>query len=296
MEISELSKLISLYVTGSLTEQERRTVEEALAGSDELRKEIEFWKLAQHPARSYDPTHLSAEAIVSYAEGRIMGQERIALETHLQQCADCQHDLEIIRETYPTEESIVDEGRYPAEVRVPELFKEFFKTLKTVYPIPAAVLIVLCVLVLVLPLSHRKQNVPSVAVQTPPTQTRAVELFLEYSTQLRSSGTLQLPTLRIPTDTVRVTIVLSVPRSLDSVRYRIEVISPLGAAATVRDLVKPLPSGDGLDHLSVDMSSEFFQTEGEYRVRATEQLPVGVGLTPESHQYPFVVSLFPPRK
>lgn len=296
MEISEVSKLIPLYVAGSLTEQERRTVEEGLAGSDELRKELEFWKKAQHPARSYDPTHPSAETIVDYVEGRMASPERVAFEAHLQACTECQHDLEIIRETYPAKESIFDEGRYAAEVRVPELFREFLETLKTVYPIPAAVLIVLCVLVIVLPLSNRKQNVPSVPVQTPPAQTRAVELFLEYSQQLRSSGKLQLPTLRIPTDTVRMTIVLSVPHSLDSVRYRIEVISPFGVAATVRDSVKPLPSGEGLDRLTVDISSEFFQTEGEFRVRTTEQLPTGVSLTPESHQYPFVVSLSPPRK
>jgi len=50
METSQVSRLLPLYVAGSATDEERRAVEEALSGSEELREELEFWKHVQHPA------------------------------------------------------------------------------------------------------------------------------------------------------------------------------------------------------------------------------------------------------
>src|SRR5438093_233113 len=123
MESSELSKLIPLYVAGSLSEPERQAVEEALVASAELRTELAFWKQAQYVTSSYDPNHPSAEAIVKYAEGKLIGADRLAFEAHLNQCADCRQELEVIRETYPAEESTIEERAYTGEVSVLELFK-----------------------------------------------------------------------------------------------------------------------------------------------------------------------------
>lgn len=287
MEISEVSKLIPLYVAGSLSDQERRAVEEALAGSAELRKELEFWKQAQIAARLYDPTHPSAEAIVNYAEGKVAGQEHLTLELHLQQCADCRHELEIVRETYPVAESMIDERRSTDEVNVLELFREFFRTIRTGYLMPASVLVVLGVFLVVV--LYRTAQVPD-AVAPRVQEPKLIALVLDYTTQLRSTGKQQLTRLIVPDTIDAVSLTLRIPRSIEAARYAVEFTPPSGLISYTQDSINASQYDESLDQITAIIKRSYFRSTGTYRVRVTERLPSVSALTSESYLYSFVVA------
>lgn len=288
MDLSELRKLLPFYVAGTLSETEKRAVGKALSESAELRDELKFWRKAQLPARAYSVAHPSAKEILDYVEGRSTESERGTFERHVQACFDCQNEIALIRETYP--KALHQEQRSGIRsLGIREMLKEFSRSLKNRYVVSFAVVTAVFCAALVYFFWGREETVPSIA-QRPPTQVqRRVELLLEYSPQVRSYQQDQQPRLN-PSGFDFVECAIYVPRSIESVRYSVSLISPLGVTTKFSDSPKPLHHNESLDMIHISIETSYFSEQGEYRLVATEQLPSFSGLTPESHVYSFVVA------
>ena len=287
----ELSTLLPLYAAGSLSGTEKERVEEALKASGELTEELEFWKGILDSARSYDPAHPPAEAIVEYSEGTVAGPELARVRTHVNTCLDCQHELEILRETYQEESSTVDEKRLTVEVRLPDLFREFFRTIRTVYAAPAAAFVFLCVMIAVL-LSFPKREPPPVVTSLPPVVTgQHQSLVLEYVPKLRSTSGTRKPTLVLSSDVTVVDVTVFLPRSMDSVRYSLSLKLPSKEIISIPGSLTPAHRDKNLDSVHTSLPGDLFDMVGEFKLVAAESLPPSAHMTPEVHEYPFVVSL-----
>ena len=75
MTVNEIRELLPFFAANSLQAAERDAVEEALENSEELRKELEFWRHAKHAtlinAETRAEGHVSSVQIVDYARGAI---------------------------------------------------------------------------------------------------------------------------------------------------------------------------------------------------------------------------------
>lgn len=93
MDMHSVRDLLPFYVNGTLTPEERRLVDEALAASEELHEDLLFWQRAAstlHEAQG----HLTAARIVERAQGRTPNSDRAAQDRHLEVCPDCRDLLE----------------------------------------------------------------------------------------------------------------------------------------------------------------------------------------------------------
>ena len=287
----ELSTLLPFYASGSLSGAEKERVEEALKAFGELNEEFEFWKGILDSARSYDPAHPPAEEIVEYSEGTVAGPALARVRAHVDTCQECQHELEILRETYQEESSTVDEKRLTVEVRLPDLFREFFRTIRTVYAAPAAAFVLLCVVIAAL-LSIPKREPPPVVASLPPVVTgQHQSLVLEYVPKLRSTSGTRKPTLVLSSDVTVVDVTVFLPRSMNSVRYSLSLKLPSKEIISIPGSLTPAHRDENLDTVHTSLPRDLFDMVGDFKLVAAESLPRSAHMTPEVHEYPFVVSL-----
>ena len=278
MNLSELRKLIPFYAANTLGPKEKKAVEKELVRSKELGKELKFWQQAQHTAISNSKYlgqgHLTPEAIVDYAEGKIeSNQTKISMEKHFQQCAECQQELDIIKQTYPAPQ--------PARVKktgLIEILSGFTKKIKVGYAIPIAAIAIVLAIIIISDLSGPRLHYAA--------------LVLEYRQQVRGGTPTELPTVVYEAGLTSVRTTIFVPHSgIQATRYALSLLSPSGILTQLPDTLNPSAYTNELDTLGATLSGNLFVNEGSYQVIVHEILPATVeGLTPEEYRYPFVVS------
>ena len=101
---NDIVDLIPLLVQGKLSEAEKRIVTEQIEKSPELQQELEFWQ-GIHAIRRELPryefsAHLLPEVLDRLAQGKInqLSAEYSEIAKHLQQCAACGEDVEMLRQ------------------------------------------------------------------------------------------------------------------------------------------------------------------------------------------------------
>jgi hypothetical protein len=289
MKTSPLSELLPLYVAGSLSDNDRRRVEAGLQTSPLLREELAFWQGVQHPARAHDPAHVSAEAMVSYAESTMPAAARSSVEAHLENCLSCRHELEIIRKTYDLTGQAPN-GHRPGEERgVWKLSRDFIRTLRRPYAIPATVTVLVAALVLSILVLDRREQPPVTTSRTNTPVLHRHALLLEYVPQLRATHNGNPVKLLLSPEDEIVEISIMVPRSVDSVRYSLALLLPSGKEVRIPELFSPSRHGEDLDSIGFSLHRSRFSSDGRYGVLATEVLPKNTRLTPESYEYSFEV-------
>lgn len=285
MEISEIKKLIPFYVAGTLDEVERKLVENALKESKELQKEVEFWLKAQaiveYHSQFYQEGHLTPEQIVIAAESGIKSIQTAHpdLIRHLQECEHCRHDVEMIKSTYPVEET----------VSIPKKHQEYLRTgyvgrfkFADVFAAAAVILIIVTFFFT----DFNKQKIPSIP------QEHYANLILSYNQSTRGDASTEIPILALDSNTTRINIVVYVPHSeIDSLRYAVAISLPSGADITISNELLPSRFDSTFDTIRFEVGREFFKTvPTKYRLTLSEILPPSKSyLTPESYIFTFCV-------
>jgi hypothetical protein len=253
-------------------------VERDLANSEELKKELKFWRQAQHTAISSSKYlgqgHLTPEVIVDYAEGKIeSNQTKISMENHFQQYADCRQELDMIKQTYPA-----PQPARASRSNLIDLVSRFTKPIKIGYAVPIAAITIVLAIVILSDLSG-----PPVHYAT---------LLLEYHQQIRGGTPTELPTVMYEAGLASVHTTIFVPHSgIQATRYALSLLSPSGVLTQLADTLNPSAYTNELDTLGATLSGKFFVNEGSYQVIVPEILPPTVeGLTPEEYRYSFVIS------
>lgn len=94
----ECQQLVAWYPTSSLSDAERRQVEEHAGGCAECSKLLEFASDFKNKLVATAASHPAADSLVAYAENcdGMEPSERAAVEVHLGVCGECQSEVEML--------------------------------------------------------------------------------------------------------------------------------------------------------------------------------------------------------
>ncbi len=263
----ELRQLIPFFVAGTLDDEERRAVEQAVTEEPSFKEDLSFWQSAATAVRgqaTYAAAgHPSSELLVCHAEGREIADEGTAraLEEHITTCTRCRKELAMIQASLDVRAQHRD--RIPARVRL--------------WPRLAAAAVVLLVGALVLTRWLDRE--------TRPTYTLAP---LEST---RSLDPAALPVVVIPATMDSVEFRLSIPAvDVAELTYRVRLASPLTYDIwSIADFVL-LEYDDQTDQILVVLDiATAFPLDADYQFEVEEIVPAGAGLLPETYFYVFRV-------
>ena len=255
MTSEEVKELLPLYLTNKLTPDERRSVEEALQSSQELKKVLRNLKHIQHAVlleeKYATENHPTSEEIVFYAERQGLDPtRRLEIGKHIQACNDCCEELNMILKTFPEPE--------PSPLRkIAQRFAEVSSQLATIatrpaFAIPAVVVAALCVFLLT----------------RPPHGINTTIRVLEYEETYRGPEAGPLPNLTFSADTTQAKIMLLLFHNPTLPRYVIRITSPSGVSTTLPDTVLSGRYNDRRDSTSVGLDQSLFGVGGVYTFTA----------------------------
>ena len=288
MNIDDLRLLLPFFVGGTLGPEERQEVEEALKTSDELRKELEFWKRAKtavanrvaHAAAG----HLTPEQIVDRAMGVGTGDEVLAMDQHLQSCAQCSEEFHRVKESLDIHEAVK-----------PSLFERILgivRAVRLVYAVPALTVVIAFV---VFYFSKTEKEPPGSPVASVPGASIAVApavdtalLWLTYEPEMRSASHHSLPTLALGEGEKHLRVFVAIPQNkVSGIHYRIIVTSPGRKIYRLQESPQRYTFGGGHDSLQFVLSREFLPPAGKtMTVTISELLPPTLrSLSPEEYRF-----------
>lgn len=213
MEKSELLDLIPLYVTGKVSDDQKAAIENELPHSKELREEFAFWRSAQVAAKNAAANlaegHLRSEQIVDYARGAVLNpKEGLEIELHLQACASCREDYEIVKPSF--DNKVILLPRRPVHER---LRRGLQTMLRPAYAVSALAVMIVCVIVF-----RDRLFEPS---------ERPVYFALQFQLQDRSANSSEIPTLALDkrVDVIRMSV--PIPRAtIPPMHYSLALSTP----------------------------------------------------------------------
>jgi anti-sigma-K factor RskA len=292
MDHQTIQELLPFYVNGTLGEEDRKAVEDALASSADLRRELRFWELSAGAcAAASERTregHLSARQIVERARGTITSADLPALDHHLLICRECADLVERVRGSFEAEP--VNEPRLPWKGRTRWSWRL------------AAAASVAAVAVIMVVVFTRQDPAPPDHANGPGTHTLPApgdgiaSLTLTYQPRLRSANA-HAPTLLTlhGTDTV-VRLSIAVPHNaVEGIRYSVEAGSRSGGRTRIAGNLPRWRSGTLYDTLAVDVAPELLLQSGtKVQLTVRELLsPDMSGLTPEEYVFDLAIDRVP---
>ncbi len=288
MTKQELEELLPLYVNGRLDDRMRKKVEDALAESPQAREALRYWKEIAHISILDDThkmtSHPTAEEIVDYATGALRDPHaRVMLERHIQACATCLKEVEVIREMKP------DGTPSPGPGRRRTVLKDY--RLAFLLPLAAAVFLVVMFLTREDP-SREAEQLPDRSNPPVAEETQRTPVVITYSLPLR----MVVMRGRQSSENGRPEFVLE---EADSIVLKVPVLYSKAAAAywvqlhtldekrIVADTLQAISVKDGIAHLRLASPAERI-TAGRYSVAVHEILrPDFRELDPEKYFYEF---------
>lgn len=294
MNVDEIRKLLPLYVAQQLDSAERTEIEQVLKDSEELRNELRFWQHAKRAtilhAEMQSEDHLTAKQILEYAEGSMAGgDERIAMERHLQSCGSCRQELDLIKD--------LQERDLPA-ARATEnrTFVQFLKKVKLAYAIPALAILVLGIFFFWRepPPQQTITHLPKDSVVVPQKKEpgKHAALVLQYAGTVRDpQGKRKTVSVLILDETIAaVELTVPVEHSALAGGYRVLLTPPDRTTETLAESQPAMRFRSKLDALRLIIGRERFVEGGRYALLVREVLRRRVaGIEPEEYQYEFEV-------
>jgi hypothetical protein len=294
MDNNDIGDLLPFFVAGTLKPDESRRVEEALATSEELRKELQFWKRAQEvvAARQAESVagHLTSKQIVDRALGVLTGDELLPVDNHLRSCPACSEELTLLSQSLETKQG----GFITWSNRLSSLIR----SIRFVYAVPA---FAAAVAIFILIFGHSdeqpmppsaKDIIPPVLAENQQLDQRTTSVWLRYRPKLRSAAQVDLPVLTLDDKDTLLQMFISVPHnSVSGIRYRVSVLSNGKEQYHLQDLVGRYASGVKCDSLRFLLSRDVLALPGRTTTLAiSEVLPKELNvLTPEAYTIEFVI-------
>jgi hypothetical protein len=266
MATEEIRNLLPFYVAGTLQPEEKRRIDEALKSSGELRKDLQFWLHAQHAisaqAAYTAAGHVSASAIVDYAEGILAPGERRLVEHHLQSCHECSEEYRLVKSSVASEIAATPS-------LIPQL-AAIIKSIRLVYAIPAVAAIIVAVVLYFSAIekgSHQPSaqgHIPPIIAEIPHLVGESVPLWLTYQPNMRSTTRRGLPTLWLGEKHRQVDAFIAIPHNkLDEVRYHVEVEAGGRVQGVLADSLHRYASGSAYDSLHVVLLRSIIPQPGD---------------------------------
>ncbi|MBI5470831.1 MAG: hypothetical protein HY961_00655 [Ignavibacteriae bacterium] len=291
MDIESIRRLLPFYAANSLDPHERAEVERAVHDSDELRKELEFWRQAKHAIafqREFEAeAHLSTAQIVDYAAHTVhSADERIHIENHLQSCTSCKKEFDTAQQLQ------LQNALQARRVHVASLY---FRWPQIAFAF--AVLVLAIAIYIYRPdksapptITQKHPDSSASAAPTSPTR-KIVRLTLAYSTITRNpqarEGRTQI--FRLPVDADTIEFVIPVEHSAISVGYEAGLFMS-GQRILSDRLGQPFVSQGGIDTLLLKVPRRRVERTGTYAVAVKEILQSNQSaLEPERYRYEFTI-------
>lgn len=304
MTLNEVKELLPLYVSGSLSAEQKRDVQQALEVHPELNEELRFWqgmKQATLADAAYEQQHPSAEQIVRFADGTLpAGEEWLLVENHLRSCESCRDELSLVQES-------TQENRTVRKPATPAGLFSFLAGKKFFRPALAFSLLVVAVAAGIYLKSHesppQQADVLPQAKETASVVAPKAEHVKRTAFVLPYTGTLRypfvtrssMPVLVLDDSVVLVDVTIPVEHSAIAAGYRVDVTTPKGSRTKLADAVQPAAGTDG-QRLLLAVKREQFSAEGKYVLEVREILKEGIpDIDPEEYRFEFEVRRAPPR-
>jgi hypothetical protein len=268
METSELLDLIPLYITGRVSDDQKKAIENELPRSKELRAELAFWRSAQVAAKSAMATsaegHLRSEQIVDYARRAVLNHtEVLEIQRHLQACASCREDYEIVEPAFA--DKVIPIPQRP----ILERFRKILQgMLRPAYTVSALAAMILCVIVFRVRLFGPGDD--------------QLSFTLQYQLQDRSSNSGEIPALTLDKHAAVIHMSVPVPHAaIQPMHYSLILSSP---DARETSLVEGLAWSQGsslFDTAKVVVPRSVLHRAGTYTLLAT------IAYTPTSQAFEY---------
>jgi hypothetical protein len=273
MDLEKIRGLLPFYVNGTLTPDERALVEEALASSIELQRELRFWERAAdalHETRG----HLTAQQIVERAEGKTPADNRKTQDLHLARCTECNELL------HTTQATLLSTGA--GEQSPP-------RTRFAVWKYAVAAIFLFAVIVIVVrdapPLYPDAQQPPIPDI----TEIRTIpSITLTYQPVMRASDGRQPALVTLNDTDSLIHVRFAIPRTtVDGIQYSLWREQDRGKRELIAEGLGRSGHGGNFDTVAVDVSrSNLPAPHQQLRLVIREELPTGASaLTPEEYSF-----------
>jgi hypothetical protein len=273
MDLERIRELLPFYVNGTLTPDERAMVEEALASSIELQRELRFWERAAD-ALHETHGHLSAQQIVERAKGKTSADDRQTQDRHLARCTECS---ELLQRTQATLASTgTDDTAQP-------------RTRFAVWKYAAAAVFVLGVILFVVrdapPLHTDIQgtSLPGVTVARP-----IPSITLTYQPVMRAADNRQPAPVALNDADSLIHMRFAIPRTtVNGIHYSLWRERDHGKRVMIAAGLVRSGYGESYDTVAVDVSRPNLPApHQQLRLVIREELPQGASaLTPEEYSF-----------
>lgn len=285
----DIIDLIPLLVQGKLREAEKNIVLEQIQKSPELQQEYDFWQ-GVHAIRRELPrydfsAHIQPEILDRFAQNKInqLSNEYSEITAHLQQCASCSEDVELLRHTVKL---IPEEHLRGASIEqdgwLHSIFGLRLPTVRALAPVFSFLVVVLALFVIfqrtgeqgdiatiLLKPQFEKRSITDVA------HVPEMQVFLKQNT---GKVIFAFPTDRIDVPDYRYAISLTpragIPVELDSANIvcrQTQLTNQCELTVSDSNILKQLKRG------------------GSFALSIKEQFPAGVQLEPAEYEYYFKV-------
>lgn len=296
MELAEMKELLPFYVAGTLSVEQRSAIDQALATSEELRTELQFWQRAEAVVRARSEMtaagHLSSRDLVDRAMGTMPGERILVVDQHLQSCRKCAEEFSLVKQSA---------GQIASVPEIPQrVVAAALKWLRPLYAVPAAVA-ALAVIVLVFRSPEEPlQPATSPALPSPPI-VRAPEpegetaaFSLTYRPEMRSASRHDTAVMTLASNHDSVRLVVAIPRNTTAgIQYRLTMESRSAGPQRINGLVQRFASGEVYDSLQCVIPRTILPaSDGAVTITISEVLPPQLkDLTPEEYRLPFDLRL-----
>ncbi len=282
MDIKELRRLLPFYIAGTLNTGERNAVEDGLRESAELRAELGEWKEIQQVVKAragYEEAHVPASGLIEFAAGSLGGPDRQRIAAHIESCASCKTELDILRETF--EKSDAAAALQSAPIPGPGFFSALVSKLKA-RRIQLGFAIAVVAIASIVFLMRQGSG---------PTQNSQI-LDLHYSPEVRGGETRPVPEIFIDQRIKQVVMHVGIPSSgIPATRYLLTLRRPSLLSEELADKLPGEPAGGEHTIISLTTAASHFLDSGRYELTVKEEFdhPPG-GIQPSTYLIPFNIS------
>jgi len=105
-----IARFLPWYLNGTLSKTERDLVEGHIGQCPSCANDLLQMKWLAKQFMAVDKQHVDPEQLVIFAEARheLRAEDLLSIEHHLESCADCKHELQILRKSNRCSESTSD--------------------------------------------------------------------------------------------------------------------------------------------------------------------------------------------
>lgn len=296
MTVNEIRELLPFYAANSLHGEKLKNVEEALKDSEELRKELEFWRHAKHAtlvnAEARAEGHASSFQIVDYARGAISDTStRLEIESHIQSCDSCRKTYDVIKSLQPKTTPLL---LVQKAFRLSEILPKF----RLAYFVPALAVILIAIIFWLNRGKEAQQQITKVPNEVVPVpmepsiQRRTIAVAFTYAGASRNLKPTKetIPTVVVAADVDSILFEIPVQHSMITEYYEARVFSPGVRASSLFDSLRISSRSGELDLLTWRLGVSSFQHDGVYVLKVKEFLRKEKRkYEPEEYEYRFEV-------